>query len=150
MTDECKEILMEDEVDQQDYYNTELQNWLRWSKSKDWLPMRHKSTLVFLSYLAGTVVSEENTSEEYRPPLRLLDALVFDDLVINLPNSNVAKYRDVFIVYHLHKYIRQSTKVISTYRLPDKLAAVGMKKDMFYNRLAMAEAMIKRGLDSAK
>lgn len=122
-------------------FESELDNWIRFSRSRNYLPRCKISSLI----VSGGVVSGQNEREEYIPPVRELDAMKFDALVIALPDYRPQKLQTVFIIYHLHKFLRRG-KVAYARSVQEKLYAMNMPERTFYNRKNEAHELIKKGI----
>lgn len=116
---------------------TEIREWVRWGRNRDYLPPSFRCPLGFL-YLPKRGDLE---AALYRPaPINALLAADFEKLVIRLPSA----HRQAFVMYHLNR-AKINTKVIERKRTPQQMGQVlGVQKRRFYEILEQAHKMIFR------
>ena len=75
------------------YY--EIQNWLRWGRRRDWLPVSFRVPLGFLFKS-----SDVHEGSQVRPMATdEIGAAAFERIVVHLPE----KHRQAFVLYHLER-----------------------------------------------
>lgn len=115
--------------------SNEIMDWLRWGKSKDYLPSSFRCPLGQM-YIPKRGDLEANL---YKPmPVNELQALAFEKIVIGLPT----KHRQAFVLHHLgrvHKRGRIIEKKLNGY---DIAKLLGMHRSRYYVILAQAYNMI--------
>lgn len=117
--------------------SNEISNWLRWGRSKDYLPPSFKCPLGFL-YIPKRGDLEATL---YRPiPIKPLEAVEFERLVTALP----VKHRQAFVMYHLGRALingRIEQKKRNGYEIARLL---GVHRSRYYVLLTQAHNMIFR------
>lgn len=115
--------------------SNELSDWLRWARSKDYLPVSFRCPLGYL-YLP---MRGDLEATLYKPvPVNELDALAFEKIVVSLPD----KHRQAFVLHHLgrvHKRGRITEKKLNGYEIAKVL---GVHRSRYYVLLAQAYNMI--------
>lgn len=74
----------------------ELDNWIRWAGSRDYLPQSFKCPLAFLF---KPPLGEVYSGPTKRPEVDLKLAAAFEDMVVHLP----VKHRMAFVMHHLYR-----------------------------------------------
>jgi hypothetical protein len=116
----------------------ELDNWLRWGRRRDWMPVGFK---VPLGYLYKSTDVHETT---YRPlPCNENQAVRLERIIVELPEI----HRKAFVMYQLDRavvngYIRR----VSTYHggYHQNAAVLGMAKSKYYQIVQQAHNMVLR------
>jgi hypothetical protein len=112
----------------------EIENWMRWGRRRDWLPMGFRCPLGFL-YRASDV----HQPSYRRPPCDEIDASRLERIIIALPE----RHRQAFVMHHLDKAHVNSHVVIVTGR-DDKARLLGVQKSRYHDLVSQAHNMVLR------
>jgi hypothetical protein len=112
----------------------EIENWMRWGRRRDWLPVGFRCPLGFL-YRATDV---------HQPSYRRLpcdegDAARLERIVVSLPE----RHRQAFVMYHLDKAHVNNHVVVVTGR-DDKARLLGVQKSRYHDLVSQAHNMVLR------
>ncbi|MBV8667048.1 MAG: hypothetical protein JO269_11250 [Burkholderiaceae bacterium] len=114
----------------------DIENWMRWGRRRDWLPMSFRCPLGFL-YRA----SEVRHASFRRPPCDELEAARFERIVVSLPE----RHRQAFVMHHLDKAHVNNHVVIVSGR-DDKARLLGVQKSRYHELVRQAHHVVLRGL----
>ena len=117
-------------------FDWQLDNWKRWCRKKDYLPMAH---ICQLAALIRQAKQESQSATDAPLPIFEGAALSFNRLVMLLPHRHMI----VFLLDYLDKGIRGQMIVYSR-DVNTKFSLAGMSKTTFYRRAKEAEDMLKR------
>lgn len=111
----------------------ELENWIRWGRKKDWLPVSFRCPLGFLYKSEGgeTVASSL--------PCDGLEAAKLERIVVGLPQ----KHRQAFVMHQLDRAAVRGVVVIVRGR-DDKARLLGLHKSRYHEVLSQAFNMVYR------
>ena len=112
----------------------EIENWMRWGRRRDWLPVGFRCPLGFL-YRATNV----HQASYRRPPCDEIDAARLERIIVSLPE----RQRQAFVMYHLDKAHVHSHIVIVTGR-DDKARLLGVQKSRYHDLVSQAHNMLLR------
>lgn len=118
---------------------TEIGDWIRWGRNKDYLPVSFRCPLGFL-YVPkrGDIAARL----EKLPPINLLAVVEFERVVMGLPE----KHRQAFVMHHLSR-VKIGNKVVEKRRRFFEMAKLlGLQKSQFYDVLSQAHNMVFRDL----
>lgn len=117
--------------------SSEISNWLRWGRNKDYLPPSFRCPLGYL-YIPKRGDLE---AALYRPiPIKPLEAVEFERLVTALPT----KHRQAFVMYHLNRAMVNGRIEEKKRRVFEMARVLGVRKSRFYELLGQAHNMIFR------
>lgn len=116
----------------------EISDWLRWGRSRDYLPPSFRCPLGYL-YLPKR---GDLDAHRYRaPPINLLEVVEFERMVIALP----AKHRQAFVMYHLGR-AEVNGRIEEKKRTGYEIARhLGVHRSRYYVLLTQAHNIIFRG-----
>lgn len=117
-------------------FDWQLDNWMRWCRRRDWLPLGHVSQLGFMIKQAK---EKSESATDSAPPVYEIQALEFNRLIMRLPRHHMA----IFLLQHLDKGI-SGYRIVYTNRASRKHQLAGVSSATFYRRVKEAEAMITR------
>jgi hypothetical protein len=111
-----------------------LDNWMRWCRKRNWLPLGHASQIAILmkNNQRMAIVTDTIAINE-------LDALEFNRLVMLLPRRHMT----VFLLNHLDKGICGQI-IVYTKHASTKYKLAECSKTTFYERAKEADNMVKR------
>ena len=116
---------------------TEIGDWVRWGRNKDYLPVSFRCPLGFL-YVPKR--GDIGARLEKPAPINLLAVAAFERLVMGLP----AKHRQAFVMYHLNRALVGS-KIVERKRKPYEMAKLlGVQKSQFHSIVSQAHNMVYR------
>lgn len=120
--------------DDMDSFDWNLDNWMRWCRKRDWLPLGHISqvTLLMKNNQRMAIVSDTIRIDEPK-------ALEFNRLVMLLPRRHMT----VFLLNHLDKGIF-GQRIVYTKHAGTKYQLAQMSRTTFYERAKEADNMVKR------
>jgi hypothetical protein len=113
-----------------------LDNWIRYCRKRDWLPLGHVSQIALLIKQAKQV---SQTATDAPIPAYEDAALKFNDLVLRLPN----RLRVVFLLNHLDKGVL-GQRIVYTRHAHLKYRLANVSKATFHRHATEADAAIKR------
>lgn len=114
----------------------DLENWLRWGRKKDWMPVSFRCPLGFLY---------KTPEGEARPPAcDELEAVRFERIVVGLPQ----RHRQAFVMYHLERIAVNSRVKIIKGR-DDRAALLGIQKSRYHELVQQASNMVLRDFEKA-
>jgi len=81
--------------------SNELDNWLRWGRSRDWMPASYGSILgqLYRARLAEGVSPEDDVPPPPRIQANEAEAMRLERIIVSLPNQQKA----AFVLHHLFK-----------------------------------------------
>lgn len=116
---------------------TEISDWIRWGRNKDYLPVSFRCPLGFL-YVPKR--GDIGARLEKLPPVNLLAVVEFERIVVGLPE----KHRQAFVMYHISR-VKVGNKIIEKKRRFFEMARLlGLQKTQFYALLKQAHNMVFR------
>lgn len=118
--------------------SSEINDWVRWGRNKDYLPPSFRCPLGFL-YLP--MRGDIETALYSKPkPVNLLAVVEFERIVVRLPD----KHRQAFVMYHLNR-AKVRNRIVERKRAYFEMAKLlGVQKTKFYELLGQAHNMIFR------
>lgn len=116
---------------------TEISDWVRWGRSKNYLPVSFRCPLGFL-YVPKR---GDLQAKLYKPaPINLLAVVEFERLIVALPT----KHRQAFVMYHLNR-ARVGDRIIEKKRPYYEMARLlGVQKSKFYDLVGQAHNIVFR------
>lgn len=116
---------------------TEISDWVRWGRSKNYLPVSFRCPLGFL-YVPKR---GDLQAKLYKPaPINLLAVVEFERLVIGLPT----RHRQAFVMYHLNRALIGEKIVEKKRNTYDMARLLGVRKRQFHDIVLQAHNMIFR------
>jgi len=117
--------------------STEISDWIRWGRNRDYLPPSFRCPLGFL-YLPMRGDLEVTL---YKPPkVNLLQVIEFEKLVVGLP----VKHRQAFVMHHLSR-ADVNGRIIEKKRTGSENAKLlGVHRSRYYVLLTQAHNMVFR------
>lgn len=116
----------------------ELDNWIRWGKKRDWLPVSFRCPLGFL--YKSVDKDYEAPPERLPDPIDSLAAVKMERLVMGLP----ARHRTAFVMYQLGKAAVDGEIRIVKGR-DDAARLIGVQKSQYHDIVRQAGNMVLRG-----
>ena len=116
----------------------ELDNWIRWGKKRDWLPVSFRCPLGFL--YKSIDKDYEAPPERLPDPIDSLAAVKMERLVMGLP----VRHRTAFVMYQLGKAAVDGEIRIVKGR-DDAARIMGVQAWQYHNLVRQAGNMILRG-----
>ena len=117
-------------------FDWHLDNWIRWCRKRNWLPVGHVSQIALLIRQAK---EESKTATDAPIPAYEIQAMEFNRLIMMLPK----RHMDVFLLNHLDRGIL-GQRIVYTRDASVKYRLAGLSKTTFYERAKEADSMIKR------
>jgi hypothetical protein len=117
-----------------DSFNWHLDNWMRWCRKRDWLPLGHVSQIAILMKNNQRMAIASDTIDSHEEA-----ALEFNRLVMLLPRRHMT----VFLLNHLDKGIF-GQHIVYTKHAGLKYKLAECSKTTFYERAKEADNMVKR------
>ncbi len=116
---------------------TEIRDWIRWGRNRDYLPPSFRCPLGFLYLQPRGVLYEDR----HKPaPINLLAVVDFERLVVALPT----KHRQAFVMYHLGR-AEIDGKVEEKKRSGYEIARLlGVHRSRYYVLLTQAHNIVFR------
>jgi hypothetical protein len=114
------------------YY--EIENWLRWGRNRNWMPVSFRTPL---GYLFKS--SDVHEASVRRPEVKEGDAANFERIIIALPE----KHRQAFVMYHLERAIVNG-KVISIKGRGQAQHILGLQKSRYHEVVNQAHSIVLR------
>ena len=115
------------------YY--EIQNWMRWGRIRNWMPVSFRCPLGFLFKSSdvheGSQVRTASVDE--------IGAATFERIVVSLPE----KHRQAFVMHHLEVAILRG-KVISIRGRGQAQQILGLQKSRYHEIVNQAHAIVLR------
>jgi hypothetical protein len=118
-----------------DSFEWQLDNWMRWCRKRDWLPLGPASQVALMMKNAQRMPVSTDT----RIMIVEAAALEFNRLVGLLPR----RHQTVFLLNHLDKGI-QGNMIVYTRHAGTKYKLAGVSRSTFYERAKEADNMVKR------
>jgi hypothetical protein len=118
--------------------STEIGDWIRWGRNKDYLPVSFRCPLGFL-YIPKR--GDIETALYSKPkPINMLAVVEFERIVIRLPE----KHRQAFVMYHLNR-AKVKTRIVEKKRSGYDMGKIlGVSKSKFYGLVSEAHNMVFR------
>lgn len=117
--------------------SAEINNWLRWGRNRDYLPISFRCPLGYL-YVPKRGDLEARLYKA--PPINSLVAVEFERLVVGLP----VRHRQAFVMYHLNR-ARIGDKIIERKRSAYDMAKIlAVQKRQFEYLVSQAHNMVYR------
>ena len=115
------------------YY--EIQNWIRWGRRRDWLPVSFRVPLGFL------FKSSEVHDDSQKRPLTTdeIGAAAFEKIIVSLPK----KHRQAFVLFHLEKAV-VSGRIIRTNGRKNASQLLGVQVRQYHYIVNQAHSMVLR------
>ncbi|WP_157845786.1 hypothetical protein [Herbaspirillum huttiense] len=108
----------------------EIENWLRWGRKRDWMPMGFRCPLGF---------AYKGSRASCVAPFDEQAAVALERIVISLPD----KHRQAFVMHHLERAaVRQSIVIVRGRDMKARLLAVG--KSRYHEIVAQAHNIVLR------
>lgn len=121
-------------------FGTQVDNWLRWGRQRDWLPMSFKSILA-LKY-SGKKRDDDAALYKIPDPINELEALKMDCIVMALP----LRQRQAFLLHHMGR-ASINNRMCRVRNSHDCAKILGVGKWQFYNLLRQASSHIHEAWD---
>lgn len=117
---------------------SEIGDWIRWGRNKDYLPVSFRCPLGFL-YLPKR--GDIETALYSKPkPINVLTVVEFERIVVRLPD----KHRQAFVMYHLNRAKVRGRIVEKKRSGYDMAKLLGVSKSKFYGLVSEAHNMVFR------
>lgn len=121
---------------------SEIGDWIRWGRNKDYLPVSFRCPLGFL-YLPKR--GDIETALYSKPkPINLLSVVEFERIVVRLPE----KHRQAFVMYHLNRANVRGRIVEKKRSGYDMGKILGVSKSKFYGLVSESHNMVFRNWKS--
>jgi hypothetical protein len=120
------------------YY--EIENWLRWGRNRNWMPVSFR---VPLGYLFKS--SDVHEASVRRPEVKEGDAADFERIIIALPE----KHRQAFVMYHLERAVVNG-RVISIKGRGQAQQLLGLQKSRYHEVVNQAHSIVLRECQRSK
>lgn len=119
----------------EDQFMTEIENWRRWGRKRDWLPPSW-GTIIGKHYIPRNRESERN---EITVPIDERSALKMERIVCQIPDL----FKQAFVLHYVGRgAVNGKMKVARTKN--DGARAMGLQRRQYYNRLNKAAVIITR------
>ena len=115
------------------YYD--LQNWLRWGRRRDWMPVSFRCPLGYL-YKSSDV---HEGSQIRMPVCDEIGAAGFERIVVSLPE----KHRKAFVMHHLEKMAVRNLIVVVRGR-DNRARLLGVAARQYHDIVRQAHRMVLR------
>jgi hypothetical protein len=120
-------------------FDWHLENWIRWCRRRDWLPIGYVSQMGFMVKHGK---QESVSATDVITPIFEESAHSFNGLIMHLPRRHMS----VFLLNHLDKGVL-GQMIVYKREANSKFALAGMTKTTFYQRAKEADNMIKRWME---
>lgn len=112
----------------------EIENWLRWGRRRDWMPMSFRCAIGLL------YKSSEVHEASYRPlPCDGVLAVRLERLVVALPE----RHRQAFVLHHMERCAIKGKLRVAHVR-NDKARLLGLQKTQYHELLRQAHNIVWR------
>lgn len=120
---------------------SELENWIGWGRSRDWLPTSFKCVLGRLHIRERIPMGDERYDPNYQPAEKPKDisAAAFERVVIALPE----RLRTAFVAHHLDKAALNG-RIVFLHDRTDRMRVLGIQKSQYHDMVNKSHIIVLR------
>ena len=121
----------------------DLDNWLRWGYSRDWMPKSFGSILgqLYKPRLGEGASPEDEAPPPPKPRINELDAIKFERAVVTLPEDQ----RAAFVIYYLKKATKNG-RMVEVKDQSNAASLLGVGRTKYHEIINIAHMNVWRGL----
>jgi DNA-directed RNA polymerase specialized sigma24 family protein len=117
--------------------SSEITDWLRWGRNRDYLPPSFRCPLGYL-YVPKRGDLEANLYR--RAPVNLLRVIEFERIIVSLPK----KRRQAFVMHHLHRALVRGRVIETKMTASDYARLLGVSRTDYFTLLNQAHNLVLR------